>query len=503
MTAPRPPARRDSLPTPVGGRRSLPAARTSTGYTLGAIQAAADTPSRQGPDRRGIAASGDLPFVPPRVVAAPSAPRALHSDSGMTHEDERRVDPAPAPGPVRDGGDRGRPAALAGWTSPTVRDDQSVATARARRGRLLVLGFRPGPGGIGRDMLNLMNGCAWAGIEVHALLETTDNPDLAGLDPAVVPHTRALGSGRSGRARLRDFLGELAPDAVIANKDRPSRLLVEAVAGLDPRPRTLIRVGIHQPAKLAHRNPFARWRSRRTLRATYPRADLLIGVSEGVCAGMRELLADAAPPIRCIYSPMDLAGIEAQGREAPTHPWFIERRGPLLVSVGRLSGMKDQATLLRALALLPPDHRLVIFGEGKQRRHLEALVRDLGLAGRVDLPGHCANPFAHVARADLFVLSSRFEGFCNALLEALVVGTPGVATDCPSGPREILDGGRYGPLVPVGQPRALADAITTALADPPSPADLRAAVARLGIDRAIDSYLDALGFCAPGDLRRG
>jgi len=383
--------------------------------------------------------------------------------------------------------------------------DELERVGWGRRGRLLVLGFRPGAGGIGRDMLNLMNGCAAAGVEVHALLETAENPDLGDLDPAVIRHQRALGSGRAGRERLRAFLRELAPQAVMANKDRPAGLLVAAVTGLDPRPRTLIRVGIHQPAKLAHRNPVARWRSRRMLRATYPRADVLVGVSEGVCAGLREILGDAAPPIRCIYSPLDLAGIAAKAREAPVHPWFRERRGPLLVSVGRLSRMKDQATMLRALALLPPDHRLVIFGEGNQRPHLTALVRELGLAGRVDLPGHSPNPFAHMARADLFVLSSRFEGFCNALLEALVVGTPGVATDCPSGPREILDDGRYGPLVPVGQPRALADAILTALADPPSRSDLRAAVARLGLEGALDKYLEALGFqvAAPGDVRGG
>jgi glycosyltransferase involved in cell wall biosynthesis len=369
---------------------------------------------------------------------------------------------------------------------------------RIGRGRLLVTGFRPGPAGVGRDMLNLMNGCAEAGVEVHALVETDDNPDFIDLTPSVRRHVRYLGDGKGGIDRMRDFLRELGPDAVIANKDRPARLLVNAVTDLEPRPRTLIRVGINQPAKLRHRKPLSRWRSRRNLLATYPRADVLVGVSEGVCDGLRELLGASAPPIRRIYSPMDVEGIMAQSREEPTHPWFLERNGPLLVSVGRLSRMKDQATMLRALALLPPDYHLVIFGEGKQRPRLEALVEELGLTDRVDLPGHSTNPFAHVARADLFVLSSSFEGFCNALLEALMVGTPGVSTDCPSGPREILDGGRFGPLVPMGQPRALADAILAAMADPPSRAMLEEAVARMEIDRAIPLYLDALGLSVPG-----
>jgi glycosyltransferase involved in cell wall biosynthesis len=342
-------------------------------------------------------------------------------------------------------------------------------------------------------MIALMNGCARAGVEVHALAETNDNPDFQYLDSSVRRCVRRLGEGRAGIARMRAVLRELRPDAVIANKDRPSHLLVEAVAGLEARPRILVRVGIDQPAKLRHRNPLSRWRSRRGLLSTYPKADVLVGISEGVCDGLRELLGDLAPPIRCIYNPMDVASIRARSSEEPSHPWFREPRGRLLISVGRLSRMKDQETMLRALALLPEDVRLVIFGEGKQRPRLERLVRKLGLGGRVDLPGYSPNPFAHVAQADLFVLSSRFEGFCNALLEALVVGTPAVSTDCPSGPREILDGGKYGRLVPIGQPQALAEAILQTLDNPPTAAMLVEGVARLQIDQAVAKYLDALG----------
>ena len=376
-------------------------------------------------------------------------------------------------------------------------DSHRPKTSTYGHGRLLVTGFRPGPGGIGRDMLNLMNGCSAVGIEVHILLETDDNPDLKHLDGSVHRYIRHLGEGRAAIERVRALLRELKPDAVIANKDRPSSLLAKAVDGLDLRPRLLIRVGIDQPAKLGFRNPVSRWRSRRRLTTTYPRADILVGVSQGVCEGLHQLLGETAPPIRCIYSPMDMAGIKAQSREEPTHPWFRERRGKLLVSVGRLSRMKDHGTMLRALALLPAEFRLVIFGEGKQRPRLATLVRELELAERVDFPGHSPNPFAHVARADLFVLSSSFEGFCNALLEALIVGTPAVSTDCPSGPREILDGGRYGPLVPVGEPRALADAILETIENPTPQSLLDEAVARLEIEQAIPKYLDALGLKAP------
>ncbi len=362
------------------------------------------------------------------------------------------------------------------------------------RGRLLVAGFSPGPAGIGWDMLNLMNGCAGAGVEVHALVETDDNPDLEYLDGSVRRQVRYLGEGRVAIARMQDLLRALRPDAVIVNKDRMGKLLVDAVEGLELRPRILVRVGSNLPAKLRHRNPVSRWRSRRRLLATYPRADVLVGVSQGVCDGLRELLGDTAPPIRCIYNSMDVTGIKVRSLEEPTHPWFRERRGRLLASVGRLARSKDQETMLRALTRLPKDYRLVIFGEGRQRPRLEALVQELGLGDRVDLPGYASNPFAHVARADLFLLSSRFEGFPNALLEATALGIPAVSTDCPSGPHELLDGGRYGELVPIGDALAMAAAIRRILNKPPTKAQLAMALDRLTIHCATDLFLDALGF---------
>ncbi|MEA3276523.1 MAG: glycosyltransferase [Pseudomonadota bacterium] len=377
--------------------------------------------------------------------------------------------------------------------TPGASGRQATIAKEGARGRLLVTGFRPGAGGIGRDMVNTINGCAQAGADVHVLLETDDNPDSAFLDPAVRIHVVEMGEGRAAVGRMRDFIAQLAPQAVLSNRDRANGLVVQAASGLTPRPRVVVRVGINIPAKLRRRNPLSRMLRRRSLTATYCGADLLVGVSEGVCDGLRKLLGDKAPPIRRVYSPMDLAGIKSLAAQDPIHPWFRERSFPLLVSVGRLVRMKDQGTMLRAFTRLPRDFRLVIFGEGKQRPKLLALARRLGVEDRVDLPGHSENPFAHVARADLFVLSSRFEGFCNALLEAFVVGTPAVSTDCPSGPREILDNGRYGPLVPIGRPAELASAILGAISNPPSRALLEEAVARMDMEHSITYYLDALG----------
>jgi len=136
--------------------------------------------------------------------------------------------------------------------------------------------------------------------------------------------------------------------------------------------------------------------------------------------------------------------------------------------------------------------RLLILGEGKKRTTLEALARKLGVASDVGLPGFVDNPFAYMARAAVFVLSSAWEGFGNVVAEALACGCPVVSTDCPSGPAEILDGGAYGPLVPVGDDAALAKAILSVLETPPDPERLRARAALFSVDRVADQYLEVL-----------
>jgi glycosyltransferase involved in cell wall biosynthesis len=144
-----------------------------------------------------------------------------------------------------------------------------------------------------------------------------------------------------------------------------------------------------------------------------------------------------------------------------------------------LQRQKDFPTLIRAFARVRQTRpcRLVIIGEGRERPALEALIGQLGLTGQVDLPGFQPNPLPFLARASLFVLSSAWEGSPNVLTEAMALGTPVVATDCPSGPAELLDGGRIAPLVPVGDPEALARMVLATLDQPTPAARLKDAVA--------------------------
>jgi glycosyltransferase involved in cell wall biosynthesis len=218
-------------------------------------------------------------------------------------------------------------------------------------------------------------------------------------------------------------------------------------------------------------------------RRFYHWADDLIAVSEGVAADLAETARLDRQRIRVIYNPVDTSSIIERAKEPLAHPWFGAAEAPVILSAGRLTRQKDFPTLLRAFAVVRERRgaRLMILGEGEDRAALEALALELGCAADVSLPGFVTNPYPFLAAARLFVLSSAWEGFGNVLIEALALGTPVVATDCPFGPREILEGGRLGRLVPVGDVEALADAMAASLAAPPP--------AEAGIRRAHDFHL--------------
>ena len=173
---------------------------------------------------------------------------------------------------------------------------------------------------------------------------------------------------------------------------------------------------------------------------------------------------------------------------------------PVIVAAGRLVAVKDLWTLLEAFRLLLAVRpaRLYVMGDGPELAALQAERRRLGLEDCVEFAGHVANPMPYIARADQLVVSSRFEGFGNVIVEALVCGTTVVSTDCPVGPAEILDHGRLGYLVPVGAAGALSEAMASALASPVPAAELRSAARRYSLEFIIGRYERVLGLSGTG-----
>jgi glycosyltransferase involved in cell wall biosynthesis len=192
-------------------------------------------------------------------------------------------------------------------------------------------------------------------------------------------------------------------------------------------------------------------------------------------------------------NPVVTPDLASKAAEPLDHPWFRPGEPPVVLGVGRLSKQKDFATLIRAFDRVRRARgaRLMILGEGPERAGLQALADELALSQDVALPGFASNPFAYMARAGVFVLSSAWEGMPGALIQAAACGAPVVATDCESGPREVLQDGRYGRLVPVGNPAALADAILSTL-DQPRTAVPAEAIERFTRNAAVSGYLEVL-----------
>jgi glycosyltransferase involved in cell wall biosynthesis len=233
------------------------------------------------------------------------------------------------------------------------------------------------------------------------------------------------------------------------------------------------------------------------MRRLYPKADRIVAISQGVANDLISLLNLLHEKVTVIYNPVVTPELFEQAKQPVSHPWFEQNQLPVILAVGRLTRQKDFPTLFRAFSLVRQVRpaKLLILGEGEERANLERLAIELGIQNDVSMPGFFDNPFAFMAKASVFVLSSAWEGFGNVLVEALACGCPVVATDCRSGPREILDNGRYGRLVPVGDHEALAKAILETLDNPDFPADRQTRLQRameFSVDAAVDKYLKVL-----------
>ncbi|AEJ01351.1 glycosyl transferase group 1 [Nitrosomonas sp. Is79A3] len=233
---------------------------------------------------------------------------------------------------------------------------------------------------------------------------------------------------------------------------------------------------------------------RYTLGIVYPWADHIIAVSRGVACDVQRLTGLSSERVTIIYNPVVGPYIAHRAAEPVDHAWATDVNVPLILAVGRLTIQKDYPTLIRAFAKIRAERtaHLVILGEGRQRDKLEKLVHKLGLDADVALPGHVDNPFAWMSKAAVLVLSSAWEGLPGVLIEAIACGCPVVSTDCPSGPREILEDGAIGPLVPVHDDSALASAILRVLAVSPDRTKLLNRSQCFRIEDGVDAYLRVL-----------
>lgn len=322
-------------------------------------------------------------------------------------------------------------------------------------------------GGAERVMLSLVAGMLECGHDVDLLVFRKDGPYLSDVPPSARIIDLQAGMPKSLPAVIR-YLREERPRAVLSALNQPNVVAAWARRLSGTGVRTVITV--HNTLSIEARNG----KSLRLkmmphfVRAFYPWADAIVTVSKGVADDMRQNVGVRGRHVEVIYNPVVSESMLEKAKAPVDHPWFAPGQPPVVLSVGRLTGQKDFSTLIRAFALVRPhvDARLMILGQGEERAALEAEVASLGLDDCVSLPGFVDNPYAYMANCAAFVLSSRYEGLPTVLIEALAAGARVVSTDCPSGPNEILAGGKYGRLVPVEDPDALSTTIRATLAEP-------------------------------------
>ncbi len=346
-----------------------------------------------------------------------------------------------------------------------------------------------GDGGVERMVVNIARGLARQGLPVDFATTGTQAPFLSLLKPDV--RLIDLGAAKDYMDSFSAYLQREHPDIVLTAKEQAHAEALAVRRSLNADFKLIVCPATTVSKRLERRGFLKRRRVFRAMRAVYPQADRVVANSRGVAQDTARITRIDQATVEIIHNPVVTPELRPLAAEPAQHPWLINRAGPVVLGAGGLRHQKDFSTLIRATAaarVQRPDLRLIILGQGRMHAALVRLAGKLGIADAVDFPGFIENPYPYMVQADLFVLSSAWEGSPNVLSEALALGTPVVSTDCESGPREILQNGRYGRLVPVGAVREMAAAMVETLRDPLPAETLREAVAEYTMEETARRY---------------
>ncbi len=356
-------------------------------------------------------------------------------------------------------------------------------------------------GGAERVMLHLAEGFADRGLKADLVVAQARGSYLAkvpstvrliNLDaksPLLITKTVAL----------KQYLQREQPIALLTTLDIfNSASWAQRLARSPTRAVMVVQTNLSQQFQDRH-SPLMRTFKSQVVKLFYPWADQIVAASRGVAEDLEHIAGIPADSMRVIYNPVVKPDFFEKIRQPVDHHWFADDAPPVILGVGRLVKQKDFATLVRAFAVVRQmcSCRLVILGDVDEREpaikpELEQLIERFGIKDDVEFPGFVENPYAYMAKAKVFALSSIYEGFGNVVAEAIASGTSVVSTDCESGPAEILANGKYGRLVPVGDSDAFAQAILETLNSPIDVNMLAERAKAFTVDTIVDQYLDAI-----------
>jgi glycosyltransferase involved in cell wall biosynthesis len=364
--------------------------------------------------------------------------------------------------------------------------------------RLAVFLATSGHSGVDRIAKNLLPSIAERGVEVDLLHVQGHGPRLDDSHDNIRMIELGTSHVYSSVGPVLRYLRRERPQVLLSAKDRVNRVAILARMLSGVPTRGIVRVGTTVSMDLVGRRPVDRLLTGLSMRYLYRRADRIVLPSASATEDFLDTTGLPAGRVLSVPSPVVTPGLFEKASRPPEHPWLAKKEGAVIVGIGELCARKDFAMLIRAFASVRKSHpaKLVIFGEGNQRRALESLIGELGLAPDVDLPGFVDNPYGALARANLYVHSARFEGSPVALMEAVALGVPSVSTNCPSGPAEILQAGEYGELVAVGDADAMARAIQNTLDAPLARDHIKRAAEPYTVEASTDAYMSALGIGA-------
>ncbi|MDY7025841.1 MAG: glycosyltransferase [Pseudomonadota bacterium] len=349
-------------------------------------------------------------------------------------------------------------------------------------------------GGVSRMMVNLSNGIASKGHTMDLLICFRDAPFFENINSSV--NVIQLDKSACMATQVSEYLANSEPRVLMTAMVRDHLTAQTAKSQLGHcNTKLYARSGTNYFEEIRTTTFLKRAKQRKLICKAYQNTDEVIAVSKGVADGLNKLCNIPLNKIHTPKNPTVTPYIQEQASQTISHPWFEEKE-PVIVSVGGLNKRKNFELLIDAFAAVNQTHpcKLMILGNGKRLARLQARAEKLNIIDRIAFLGFIENPYPYMKQAAMTILSSNREGSPNVLAESLSLHTPLVSTDCPSGPREILDGGKYGVLVPMKDVKAMTAGIIKVLGTQWPATLFDEAVEPYLLKNSVRDYLTAFGF---------